>query len=124
MSDARRGVLIRLPLELKVAVLAEADQQGLGMNDVLVGAIASRYGMQYVPSLRRSRRPDPMKSAIVLRMDDALKLEVQFDALRQRSNMTDTLVRLLAEAFSVDIDFTPPRRQTPFGGGRGRGKRS
>lgn len=111
------AVVVRLPLPLKRAAVREVERRGTNMNDVLVGAIARRYGIGFHPT-NRIGRPSIEKGTVLLRMSDRLKYAIQRDALDRRSNIQDTLVRILADAFAVEIDLTRSFRTTPFGGGR------
>jgi hypothetical protein len=56
-------------------------------------------------------------------MDDDLKFALQLDALAMRSNMNDTIVRLLSERFGVAVETLPSPRRSPFGGGARRHRR-
>jgi hypothetical protein len=43
-------VLVRLPVELKGAIVAEVERQGTNMNDLCVAALARRFGQPFSPS--------------------------------------------------------------------------
>lgn len=116
-NESRRGVLVKLPREIKSAVVDGVMTREASMNDILVGVLANHYA---VPFTRTGRRgyPNADKEAVLLRMTDALKYRIQLDALERRSNMNDTICEILASHFGVGV---PPRRsvrETPFGGGR------
>jgi hypothetical protein len=113
--DTRVGVLVRMPPELKAAVVAAVEKSGTNMNDVCVSVIADKYGMNYEPTERHGNPRGADK--VLLRMDDKLKRKVQTDAFKKRTNTNDTIVRVLAEAFGVNVVIPEGRRATPFGGG-------
>lgn len=55
--------------------------------------------------------------SVLVRMPPRLKKKIAQDALRNESNLTQTIVAILAEHYGVK--YTPGnKRATPFGGGR------
>ena len=106
-----------MPAALKHAVVAEVERRGTNMNDVIVGAIARHYGLPFQPSKRRSR-PGSGNGALLVRMSDRLKYSLQVDSLLRRTNMTDTVLRLLARELGLGLHLPDPSRTTPFGGGQ------
>jgi hypothetical protein len=116
MVNARQSVLIKVPVVLKRALIAEAARRGASVNDVIVGAVAGHYGVDFKPSGRRSRCPHPENKVVVVRMSPKLKRTLQLDAVG-RSNLTDTILRILVRALEVDLQLPVPSRTTPFGGG-------
>jgi hypothetical protein len=115
-KDDRLGVLLRLPPELKHAIVWEVARRDSCMNDVLVSEIAAEYGVKFKPSAHRGYPGNSCR--ILIRMPERLKDRVQRHALSKRTNMTAVLVPLLARRLGVTIDFTPASRTSPFGGGR------
>jgi hypothetical protein len=116
-QSERTGVLVRLPAELKGAIVAEVERQHTNMNDLVVTALARRFGMPFSPSDRCCHRASAEKLKILLRMDRGLKRKIQVHALDAGSNMSDTVTRVMAAELGVAIDLPEPIRQTPFGGG-------
>ena len=117
-QSERTGVLVRLPAELKEAVVAEVGRRsGSNMNDVIVGILARRFGAPFSPTQRCCHRASAENLKILLRMDRGLKRKIQHHALDTDSNLTDTICRVLAVELSVVIDLSEPSRGTPFGGG-------
>jgi hypothetical protein len=118
-SASTTSVLITLPPDMKRALVQEVSSTGSNMNDIVVGLLARRYGIKFVPSARSSA-PCSTKPVVVLRMNPALKRRLQYDALKHESNMTTTVIRLLAEELGLPSSMKKVRRRTPFGGGRRR----
>ncbi len=116
-SNKRIGVLLTLPPALKHAIVMDVRWRDSNLNDVCIAEIAAYYGIKFEPSTRRGY-PGTDSNRVLLRMSDQLKRRIQRDALAHRSNMTDTLVRLLARRFGVVINLNEPTRSSPFGGGR------
>lgn len=115
----RASVLINMPPELKAAIATETRRRGTNMNDLVVGLIAQHYGVPFSPSGRRSD-PGFSQGKVILRMSGELKRRIQLDAFFSDSNMTDTIVRGLAQEFALELSLPTPHRTTPFGGGRRR----
>lgn len=120
----RTGVLVRLPEELKGAIVAEVERRGTNMNDLIVSALARRFGMPFRPSDRCCHSARAENLTILLRMDRGLKRTIQHHALDAGSNMSDTVTRVLAVELGIIIDLPAPIRQTPFGGGPRKYRRS
>jgi hypothetical protein len=113
----RVGALLRMPPGLKAAVVNEVKACNTNTNDVVVGALAERYGFDYLPSNRHGE-PSAEKLVVLLRMCSELKLAIQLDALDNGSNLTATVVPILLDRFRVAADLPLPTRKTPFGGGK------
>ena len=112
------SVLVRFPPRVKEAIVDEVERRQISMNDIVVSALAEHLGMSFQPSGRRpARPPSGGKQKVLLRMPPDLKFMLQVQALGRRSNLTDTIVRLMAEALGVDADIAAPVRTSPFGGG-------
>jgi predicted HicB family RNase H-like nuclease len=114
--ETRCSVLVRVDPTLKHAIVREVERRDTSMNDLLVGALAKHYDASFRPSGKRRRMPKPDKGTIVLRMSDELKRKIQFDALRGRSNLMQTIHQILCDIFDVQVELAPSRRKTPFGG--------
>jgi hypothetical protein len=122
IDGSRKGaypakVLVRMLPSVKAALVSEARARGTNVNDVAVAALADRFGVGFDPSGRYSSA-SPKNLKVLLRMSDELKDAIEAHAYRNRSNQTDTVVRILADYFGVKTNVPPPIRTTPFGGGR------
>ena len=112
------GVLVVFPLEEKRALVVEASHREVSVNDVLLGLLGAHYHIPVVLSRRRPSQPARIDTlAVVLRMPDALKRAIQLDAVCRRTNMTDLVRRVVADALGLTIDLPKSRRRSPFGGG-------
>ena len=116
MVNVRQSVLIRVPAVMKRALIAESARRRASLNDVIVGAVSGHYGIEFTPSGRCSRHAEPENEAVVVRMGPELKWAIQLDALG-RSNLNHTILRILSDAFEIELDLPRPTRTTPFGGG-------
>jgi hypothetical protein len=112
------GINVKLPQPLKRALAEAAQTSSVSMNDAVVALIADHYNFPHAPSGRCGKPVAPDKLEVVIRLPRQLKTELQYDALRRRSNLSDSIVRIVSAALRVDVAVAPPRRQTPFGGGR------
>jgi myo-inositol-1-phosphate synthase len=104
---------------LKAALVRETARRGVGLNDLAVGLLAETFGVDYVPTRRKSTLPGS-SPVILLRMPEELKREIQAEAFRSASNTNDVIVRSLADSLGIPHESNQ-RRSVPFGGG-GRGK--
>jgi hypothetical protein len=111
------SALIRMPPAIKAAVVRVVEASGTNANDVIVAALSDSYGLGFVPSGRRGH-PSPGNLRVLVRMSDELKKTIQLDALQRRSNLTDTVIRILENDLGVNVIVPFPSRGTPFGGGR------
>src|SRR3954447_738970 len=107
MADStRRSVIVRMPSPLKRRLAREVERGGAGLNDLAVGVLAERYGIAFSPSGRRSTAPGA-SGVVVLRMPDELKRQLQGEASRDGTTITEVVVRALSERFDVR-----PRKDT------------
>ena len=118
------GVLVRLPVGLKGAIVAEVERQDTNMNDLIVGTLAHRFGLPFSPSERCCHTASPEKTKVFLRMSPRLKRKMQHHAVDAGSNLTDTVTRVMADELNIAIDLPQPKRGTPFGGGPQKYRRS
>jgi hypothetical protein len=119
MARSRRvGILIAMPAALKRAVVARAHEEGAGMNDTIVGALARHYGVAYTPTERRAKKPTSGSGDVLIRVTPTLRARIQRDAARKESNTTHTVLNVLARTFAPNLIIPEPRRRTPYGGGR------
>ena len=117
-TSQRKGVLVRAPFSLKEALVRETARRGASLNDVAVGILADAFGVDYVPTNRRS--PLPGSSPVVLlRMPEELKTAIQAKASRLGSNTNDVILALLSDELGVPFESNRSR-SVPFGGGRGK----
>jgi hypothetical protein len=79
------GVLVRLPVALKGAIVAEVELQGTNVNDLIVGTLAHRFGMSFNPSERCCHTASAEKTKVLLRMSPRLKRKIQHHALPMTS---------------------------------------
>ena len=117
-TSQRKGVLVRAPFSLKEALVRETARRGASLNDVAVGILADAFGVDYVPTNRRS--PLPGSSPVVLlRMPEELKTAIQAAASRLGSNTNDVILASLSDELGVPFESNRSR-SVPFGGGRGK----
>ena len=117
-TSQRKGVLVRAPFSLKEALVRETARRGASLNDVAVGILADAFGVDYVPTNRRS--PLPGSSPVVLlRMPEELKTAIQAEASRLGSNTNDVILASLSDELGVPFESNRSR-SVPFGGGRGK----
>ncbi len=103
---------------MKQALVRETARRVASLNDVAVGILADAFGIDYVPTNRRS--PLPGSSPVVLlRMPEELKAAIQAEAFRLGSNTNDVILAALAN--ELGVPYASNRSRTvPFGGGRGK----
>ena len=107
---------MRTPSSLKGALVRETARRGASLNDVAVGILADFFGIEYVPTNRRS--PLPGSSPVVLlRMPEKLKAAIQAEAFHRGSNTNDVILAALSNELGVPFESNRSR-SVPFGGGR------
>ena len=114
----RKGVLVRAPFSLKEALVRETARRGVSLNDVTVGILAGAFGVDYVPTNRKSPLPGS-SPVILLRMPEELKDAIHAEAFRRGSNTNDVILASLSDELGVPFESNR-RRTVPFGGGRGK----
>jgi hypothetical protein len=115
--DDREPILIRMPPKLKQAIVREVEARDVNMNHLITQALADYYLEPYDPYERPSRVPAENKLTVVVRVPYQLNERIRNDAFEKRSNKSDIVMRILVEAFNVDVDIPPPHRTAPIGGG-------
>jgi myo-inositol-1-phosphate synthase len=101
MADStRKSVIVRVPPALKRRLAREVARDGKSMNDLAVGILGSRFGIEVVESGRRSAPPGS-SGVVVLRMPDELKDRLSAEARSTDSTTNDLIVRTLSETLGV-----------------------
>lgn len=111
------SVLVKMPEEIKNALIEQCVLEQASINDVAVGVLSDRLDFDFEPSGRRpSFRSHPEVANVVLRMPQEGKDVIQNEALAARLNMTDYVNAHFAEHFGIEWE-PHGRRRVPFGGG-------
>ncbi len=123
MKPTRRtAVLVRTPASLKAALVRESARRGVSLNDVSVGILAHRFGVEYAPTNRKS--PLPGSSPVVLlRMPEPLRAAIRAESHRSGANTNDVILAALSDELGVPFQSnrkSNTRRSAPPGGGRGK----
>jgi myo-inositol-1-phosphate synthase len=101
MADStRKSVIVRVPPGLKNRLAREVAVGGKSMNDLAVGILGSRFGVEVAESGRRSLPPGS-SGVVVLRMPDALKDRLNAEARSRGTTTNDLIVRTLSETLGV-----------------------
>ncbi len=101
MADStRKSVIVRVPPELKRRLAREVARGGKSMNDLAVGILGNRFGVEVAESGRRSAPPGS-SGVLVLRMPDELKDRLSAEARSTASTTNDLIVRTLSETLGV-----------------------
>jgi myo-inositol-1-phosphate synthase len=120
MADStRKSVIVRMPATLKRRLAREVGRGGASLNDLVVGALAERYGVPVAPSGRRSTPPGST-GVVVLRMPEELKRRLQSEAGLTRMTTNDLIVRALSESFGVGRRKDPMASTNGSSNGRSR----
>jgi myo-inositol-1-phosphate synthase len=101
-----KTVIVRMPPQLKRRLAQEVLRQGGGMNDVVLGILAERFGVPFTPSGRKGSPPGE-SGVVLLRMPVGLKRKLQAAASEHGSNANRTIVGALADHLGVRLE--PPR---------------
>jgi myo-inositol-1-phosphate synthase len=99
-STGKKSVIVRVPPGLKRRLAREVALGGTSMNDLAVGILGGRFGVEVEPSGRRSAPPGT-SGVLVLRMPDRLKERLQAEARSLDSTTNDVIVRTLSETLGV-----------------------
>ena len=101
MADStRKSVIVRVPPGLKNRLAREVAVGGKSMNDLAVGILGSRFGVEVAESGRRSSPPGS-SGVVVLRMPDELKDRLNAEARSLGGSTNDLIVRTLSESLGV-----------------------
>ena len=105
-----------MPAPLKRRLVHEVEATSSNLNDVAVGILADRFGVQFAGSGRRS--PAAGASGVVLlRLPPTLKRRIQLEAFERGSNTNDVILETLSARLGIPFESNR-RRSVPFGGGR------
>ena len=99
-STRKKSVIVRVPPALKRRLAREVARGGKSMNDLAVGILGSRFGVEVAASGRRSAPPGA-SGVVVLRMPDRLKDRLNAEARSLDSTTNDLIVRTLSETLGV-----------------------
>jgi myo-inositol-1-phosphate synthase len=97
------SVLVRMPSELKRVLAQEVERTQATVNDIAVGILAERFGVDFMPSRRRGQAPGE-SPVVLLRMPPALKQQIRESALERGSNANRVVVQTLADALGVRLE--------------------
>jgi myo-inositol-1-phosphate synthase len=99
-STRKKSVIVRVPPALKRRLAREVARGGTSMNDLVVGILGKRFGVEVTPSGRRSAPPGA-SGVVVLRMPDRLKDRLGTEARSQESTTNDLIVRTLSDTLGL-----------------------
>jgi len=99
-STRKKSVIVRVPPALKRRLAREVARGGKSMNDLAVGILGSRFGVEVEQSGRRSAPPGA-SGVVVLRMPDSLKDRLNAEARSLDSTTNDLIVQTLSETLGV-----------------------
>jgi myo-inositol-1-phosphate synthase len=99
-STRKKSVIVRVPPALKRRLAREVARGGKSMNDLAVGILGSRFGVEVEESGRRSAPPGA-SGVVVLRMPDRLKERIGAEARSLDSTTNDLIVRILSDTLGV-----------------------
>jgi myo-inositol-1-phosphate synthase len=99
-STRKKSVIVRVPPGLKRRLAREVARGGRSMNDLAVGILGSRFGVEVEASGRRSAPPGA-SGVVVLRMPGRLKERIGAEARSLDSTTNDLIVRTLSETLGV-----------------------
>jgi myo-inositol-1-phosphate synthase len=106
-----------MPTALKRRLATEVVRGGRTMNDVVVGALAERFGVDFRQSGRKGSPPG-LTGVVVLRMPSGLKRAIHDEAARHRRTMNDVVVETLSERLGTRKDTMPSTNGSQNGRGR------
>jgi hypothetical protein len=115
-KSGRVSVFVLMPSEVKEPLVQRVRERNSNMNDEACAIIAANYKLPFNPT-GRVGHPSSREGGVVLRLDPAVKLAAQYDALgNPPANLSHQIVRVLAREFGVEVPG-PQRHRSPFGGG-------
>jgi myo-inositol-1-phosphate synthase len=110
-----------MPIALKRRLATEIVRSGRTMNDVAVGALAERFGVEFRESGRRGSPPG-LTGVVVLRMPSELRGAIREQAARQEKTMNDVIVEALFARLGTGKDTMASKNGSQNGGSRSREK--
>jgi len=90
-----------MPAPLKRALVRETARRRSNLNDVAVGLLAQKLGVQYSPSGRYRKVLAGSSPVVLLRMPQDLKDEIHAETERSGGNGNDVIVGILADGLGV-----------------------
>jgi myo-inositol-1-phosphate synthase len=122
MADSStKSVIVRMPTALKRRLATEIVRGRRTMNDVAVGALAERFGVEFRQSGRRGSPPG-LTGVVVLRMPSELRDAIREHAARQEKTMNDVIVEALSARLGTGKDTMASKNGSQNGGSRSRDK--
>ena len=100
-STRKKSVIVRVPPALKRRLAREVARGGKSMNDLAVGILGSRFGVEVAESGRASSVDVGTSGVVVLRMPDRLKDRLNAEARSLDSTTNDLIVRTLSEKLGL-----------------------
>ena len=100
-----------MPAPLKGALVRETARRGSNLNDVAVGILADRLQSAVHPERPPAQVLAGSSPVLLLRVPQALKDEIQAEAMRSKSNANDVVLAALAESASSVVPQRCPSEQ-------------
>ncbi len=100
-STRKKSVIVRVPPALKRRLAREVARGGKSMNDLAVGILGSRFGVEVAESGRASAGDVGTSGVVVLRMPDRLKDRLNAEARSLDSTTNELIVRTLSDTLGV-----------------------
>ncbi len=119
MADSRnrKSVIVRMPPRLKRRLALETARRQGNMNDIAVGILGERYGVNVEPTGRRSPTPGA-SGVVVLRMPESLKRSLKAARLETKKTTNQLIVEALSESLGVEGRKEPMASTNGKGNGR------
>ena len=94
-----RMTVVTLPLDVKRAALAEAQERDTNLNDVIVEKLAARFGIEFEPTGRwSSREPNPDQGVFNMRLPTPLYRKLR-NAAMPPATMTSVVTDVLRDSY-------------------------
>lgn len=111
MADRVEIVVQDIPQELRSAIIADAREQNVSINEVAVRILATAFGVEREPS-GRPYRGESGSTQLLLAVPDALRTAVRLSSARRGATIRGIVIEVLSEHYSLPVDGVGRRPRT------------
>jgi hypothetical protein len=110
---ARVEIVVQdVPVDLRAALVADAADRNISINETAVAILAATYGVPREPSTR-PHRGESGSTQLLLTVPDSLRTAVRLHAARTGATMRGVVIKSLSDHYEIEAPDTGRRQRSP-----------
>lgn len=110
---ARVEIVVQdVPVDLRAALVADAAERNISINEAAVAILASAYGIPREPSTR-PHRGESGSTQLLLTVPDGLRSSIRLHAARTGATMRGVVIKALSDHYEIPAPDAGRRQRSP-----------